>query len=229
MHWVSGTWLWAKNRARSSSSGTPIYLERTPSTDQYDRRNRARTWSLPTNAPDDSSNSSASTGSRSRSSTTSHGSNPAYSQHHPHHHTSRRHSHAHAHPHVHTHTYNFDANPNHNPNLLAVAQLRCIRCGGLRSREYHYLHFDDPITYPSIGICSRRKTRCARAKSDPVPMGLDLNQPPATAVAPCFDIPELADTSMPSTMGRPATAGADPEKERYYGLSVNLMRMKSLG
>ncbi|RDW68747.1 uncharacterized protein DSM5745_08507 [Aspergillus mulundensis] len=215
MHWVSGTWLWAKHRARSTSSGTPIYLERTPSTD--DRRNRRRTWSLPTNPPDDSSNSSASTGSRSRGSSTSHGSTHAHSQHY----SSRRHSHAHAH--THTHTYNYDANPNHNPNLLAVAQLRCIRCGGLRSREYHYLHFDDPIAYPSIGICSRRKTRCARAKSDPVPLG----QPPATAVAPCFDIPELADTSP--AMARPVTAGADPEKERYYGLSMNLMRMKSLG
>lgn len=51
----------------------------------------------------------------------------------------------------------------------AYPQLRCIRCGGVRSRDYHYRHFDDPAKYPSVGICSRERTRCAWAKSNPEP------------------------------------------------------------
>ncbi|KAL4736903.1 hypothetical protein BDV11DRAFT_207236 [Aspergillus similis] len=199
MHWVSGTWLWAKHKAsRSTSSGTPIYLERSNSTSE--RRNRPRTWSLPTNPPDDSSTAS----SRSRGS--------SYSQ-----------SHGHGHGHTHSlhrvETYN---QVQYN-NPMALAQLRCIRCGGLRSRDYHYRHFDDPVKYPSVGICSRQRTRCARAKSDPVPLA--AMDPPATAVAPVFDIPELPDTST----SRPMTASEGLEPDRYYGLSTNLMKMKSLG
>ncbi|KAL5042416.1 hypothetical protein BDW71DRAFT_217015 [Aspergillus fruticulosus] len=204
MHWVSGTWLWAKHKAsRSTSSGTTICLERSKSTGE--RRDRPRTWSLPSNPPDDSSNFSFSTSSsRSRGS--------SYSQ-------------THGQTHRHTHslhrveTYN-QAQCN---NPMAVAQLRCIRCGGLRSREYHYRHFDDPVRYPSVGICSRQRTRCARAKSDPVPRA--AMDPPATAEAPVFDIPELPDTST----SRPMTASGEIDPDRYYGLSTNLMKMKSLG
>ncbi|KAL4812415.1 hypothetical protein BDW67DRAFT_193657 [Aspergillus spinulosporus] len=199
MHWVSGTWLWAKHKAsRSTSSGTPIYLEQSKCTSE--RRNRPRTWSLPTNAPDDSSTAS----SRSRGSSYSQG----YGYGHGHTHSLHR-----------VETYN-QAQYN---NPMAVAQLRCIRCGGLRSREYHYRHFDDPVKYPSVGICSRERTRCARAKSDPVPLA--AMDPPATAVAPVFDIPELPDTST----SRPMTASGEIEPDRYYGLSTNLMKIKSLG
>ncbi|KAL6236538.1 hypothetical protein BDW75DRAFT_250077 [Aspergillus navahoensis] len=204
MHWVSGTWLWAKHKAsRSTSSGTPISLERSESTS--DHRNRPRTWSLPTNPPDDSSNFSFSTSSsRSRGCSYSH---------------SHGHGHGRTHSRHRTEAYN-EAQYN---KRMAVAQLRCIRCGGLRSREYHYRHFDDPVKYPSVGICSRQRTRCARAKSDPVPLAAP--DPPATAVAPVFNIPELPDTST----SRPMTASAEVEPDRYYGLSTNLMRMKSLG
>ena len=184
--------------SRSTSSGAPIYLEQSKGTSE--RRNRSRTWSLPTNPPDDSSTAS----SRSRGS--------SYSQ-----------SHGYGHGHTHSlhrvETYN-QAQYN---NPLAVAQLRCIRCGGLRSRGYHYRHFDDPVKYPSVGICSRQRTRCARAKSDPVPLA--AMDPPATAVAPVFDIPELPDTST----SRPKTASGEIEPDRYYGLSTNLMKIKSLG
>jgi hypothetical protein len=187
------------NRAsRSTSSGTPIYLEQSKSTSE--RRSRPRTWSLPTNPPDDSSTAS----SRSRGS--------SYSQ-----------SHGYGHGHTHSlhrvETYN-QAQYN---NPMAVTQLRCIRCGGLRSREYHYRHFNDPVKYPSVGICSRQRTRCARAKSDPVPLA--AMDPPATAVAPVFNIPELPDTST----SRPMTASGEIEPDRYYGLSTNLMKIKSLG
>ncbi|KAL4759414.1 uncharacterized protein BDW70DRAFT_161702 [Aspergillus foveolatus] len=194
MHWVSGTWLWAKHKAsRSTSSGAPIYFEQPKGTSE--RRNRPRTWSLPTNPPDDSSTAS----SRSRGS--------SYSQ-----------SHGYGHGHTHSvHRVETYSQAQYN-NPMAVAQLRCIRCGGLRSREYHYRHFDDPVKYPSVGICSRQRTRCARAKSAAM-------DPPATAVAPVCDIPELPDTST----SRPKTASGEIDPDRYYGLSTNLMKIKSLG
>lgn len=44
-------------------------------------------------------------------------------------------------------------------------QLRCKRCNGLRSSRYHSQHYRDPLTYPSVGICSRRRTCCAAAKT----------------------------------------------------------------
>jgi hypothetical protein len=40
-------------------------------------------------------------------------------------------------------------------------RLRCQRCGGVRSRTYHCRHFRDPVAYPAIGVCSRRRTGCA--------------------------------------------------------------------
>lgn len=43
-------------------------------------------------------------------------------------------------------------------------RLRCHRCGGMRSRTYHWRHYHDPIAYPAIGVCSRRRTGCANAK-----------------------------------------------------------------
>ena len=42
--------------------------------------------------------------------------------------------------------------------------LRCQRCGGMRSRTYHCRHYHDPIAYPAIGVCSRRRTGCANTK-----------------------------------------------------------------
>ncbi|KAL4971798.1 hypothetical protein BDW66DRAFT_163419 [Aspergillus desertorum] len=204
MHWVSGTWLWAKHKAsRSTSLGTPTYVEQAKSTSE--RRNRPRTWSLPTNPPDDSSNLSFPT-----SSSLSRGSSYSHSH-------GQDHGRTHSLQRVETYSWAQYNNP------MAAAQLRCIRCGGLRSRDYHYRHFDDPVRYPSVGICSRQRTRCARAKSDPEPLA--SMDPPATAVAPVFDIPELADTST----SRPMTAAGEVEPDRYYGLSTNLMKMKSLG
>ena len=38
--------------------------------------------------------------------------------------------------------------------------LRCQLCNGLRSTAYHQMHALDPIGYPSVGICSRRRTDC---------------------------------------------------------------------
>jgi hypothetical protein len=43
-------------------------------------------------------------------------------------------------------------------------RLRCQRCCGTRSRTYHCRHCRDPIAYPAIGVCSRRRTGCANAK-----------------------------------------------------------------
>ena len=102
----------------------------------------------------------------------------------------------------------------------AYPQLRCIRCGGVRSRDYHYRHFDDPTKFPSVGICSRERTRCAWAKSNPEPELMKMADTKAviTAVpgtrtdtkavtgtrsetvsravqAPLLDIHELPDTS----------------------------------
>ncbi|OJJ07384.1 hypothetical protein ASPVEDRAFT_56785 [Aspergillus versicolor CBS 583.65] len=97
-------------------------------------------------------------------------------------------------------------------------QLRCIRCGGVRSRDYHARHFDDPVKNPSVGICSRERTRCAWAKSNPEPELIKIADTRAvgTAVpgtdnkaatgnrietvsravqAPLLDIHELPDTS----------------------------------
>lgn len=38
-------------------------------------------------------------------------------------------------------------------------RLRCQRCGGMRSRTYHWRHYHGPIAYPAIGVCSRRRTK----------------------------------------------------------------------
>ena len=46
-----------------------------------------------------------------------------------------------------------------------VGQLRCELCNGRRSPAYHSRYYSDPVTYPSVGICSRRRTRCAAAKT----------------------------------------------------------------
>lgn len=44
-------------------------------------------------------------------------------------------------------------------------QFRCKRCNGLRSSRYHRQYYSDPMTYPSVGICSRRRTCCAAVKT----------------------------------------------------------------
>jgi hypothetical protein len=44
-------------------------------------------------------------------------------------------------------------------------ELRCERCHGLRSAFYHNKHSIDPETFPRVGICSRRRTNCAAAKT----------------------------------------------------------------
>lgn len=87
----------------------------------------------------------------------------------------------------------------------AYPQLRCIRCGGVRSRDYHYRHFDDPEKYPSVGICSRERTRCVWAKSNPEPELMKMADKAVTGTrsatvsravqAPLLDIHELPDTS----------------------------------
>ncbi|GKZ98233.1 hypothetical protein AnigIFM59636_002466 [Aspergillus niger] len=53
------------------------------------------------------------------------------------------------------------------PVLSAAAsgRLRCQRCGGTRSRTYHWRHYHDPVAYPAIGVCSRRRTGCAHMKT----------------------------------------------------------------
>ena len=47
---------------------------------------------------------------------------------------------------------------------LPVGELRCERCYGRRSASYHHKHACDPVTYPPVGICSRRRTDCAVTK-----------------------------------------------------------------
>lgn len=49
--------------------------------------------------------------------------------------------------------------------LSEVADLQCERCHGRRSISYHREHSRDPVAFPAVGICSRRKTRCAAAKA----------------------------------------------------------------
>lgn len=44
-------------------------------------------------------------------------------------------------------------------------ELRCERCHGHRSVAYHNKHFRDPVAFPRNGICSRRRTNCAAAKT----------------------------------------------------------------
>ncbi|KAL4937839.1 hypothetical protein BDV06DRAFT_226584 [Aspergillus oleicola] len=167
MHWVTGSWLWARHKS-SRSTGTAIYLEHESSS----RHNRRRTWSLParpqtSEGPHSHPSSSTSTSTSTSSVSGDRDRAGLYR--------------------VETHSY--------------YPHLRCIRCGGVRSRDYHYRHFDDPVKYPSVGICSRERTRCARAKSDPPP-------PPAPMVhefvevhgrsrrsPPLLDISELPDTS----------------------------------
>lgn len=46
-----------------------------------------------------------------------------------------------------------------------VADLRCERCRGPRSISYHHGHSRDPVAFPAVGICSRRKTKCAAVKA----------------------------------------------------------------
>ena len=46
-----------------------------------------------------------------------------------------------------------------------VADLQCERCHGPRSISYHYGHSRDPVAFPAVGICSRRKTKCAAVKA----------------------------------------------------------------
>lgn len=46
-----------------------------------------------------------------------------------------------------------------------VLELQCERCHGHRSPSYHIKHYKDPVAFPRDGICSRRRTNCAVAKS----------------------------------------------------------------
>ncbi len=48
---------------------------------------------------------------------------------------------------------------------LPILELQCERCHGCRSASYHIKHYKDPVAFPRIGICSRRRTNCARVKS----------------------------------------------------------------
>lgn len=50
----------------------------------------------------------------------------------------------------------------HSPAQSGICHryLRCQLCNGLRSTAYHQMHALDPIGYPSVGICSRRRTGC---------------------------------------------------------------------
>ncbi|KAL2838683.1 hypothetical protein BJX68DRAFT_259157 [Aspergillus pseudodeflectus] len=50
------------------------------------------------------------------------------------------------------------------PLAAPSGRLRCQRCGGTRSRTYHCRHYRDPIAYPAIGVCARRRTGCANMK-----------------------------------------------------------------
>jgi hypothetical protein len=52
-------------------------------------------------------------------------------------------------------------------------RLRCQRCGGTRSQTYHCRHYRDPIAYPAIGVCSRRRTSCANTKISKEPGTVD--------------------------------------------------------
>ncbi|KAL4804599.1 hypothetical protein BDV18DRAFT_153058 [Aspergillus unguis] len=186
MHWVSGTWAWAKHRATrsTSSTGTPIYLESSrPSTSG--RQHRRRTWSLPTNTLPESSNPNCHSNLHPSSSTSSR--------------TSERGLYR-----VETYT-------------TTLPHLYCVRCDGLRSRDYHYRHFDDPIRFPAVGICSRERTGCMRAKTDP--------ESYAPGGTPLVDICELPDNSA-------AAEGGIKELGLDYSRSatpVELMRTKSIG
>ncbi|KAF5857603.1 hypothetical protein ETB97_005532 [Aspergillus alliaceus] len=49
---------------------------------------------------------------------------------------------------------------------ITAGPLRCERCDGRRSSAYNYDHYRDPVTYHSLGICSRWWTGCAAAKAE---------------------------------------------------------------
>jgi hypothetical protein len=46
------------------------------------------------------------------------------------------------------------------PEVPPIESLRCKICHGRRSVLYHRKHSSDPIRFPSIGVCSRRRTKC---------------------------------------------------------------------
>lgn len=46
------------------------------------------------------------------------------------------------------------------PQPSSVVALRCQICHGRPSVSYHRKHFSDPIAFPAVGICSRRRTKC---------------------------------------------------------------------
>ncbi|KAL3459005.1 hypothetical protein BJX64DRAFT_265578 [Aspergillus heterothallicus] len=198
MHWVSGTWLWAKHRANRSISN-PIYLEREPQTgtNPRTRANRPRTWSLPTYNPQAGthrhpsvSGSATPSGPRSRSDSSVTSSSRG-TQTHPGTGAGLR---------LHrTESYCSAA-------AAAAAGppcLRCIRCGGYRSRTYHYLHFDDPMSYPERGICSRERTNCARVKAreqmaaeKEMEMRLGLEPEVEGDMGGVYELPDTSNESM---------------------------------
>jgi hypothetical protein len=47
----------------------------------------------------------------------------------------------------------------------ALLRLQCERCRGHRSVSYYNKHFRDPIAFPRVGTCSRRRTNCAATQS----------------------------------------------------------------
>ncbi|GLA44625.1 hypothetical protein AnigIFM63309_004389 [Aspergillus niger] len=58
-------------------------------------------------------------------------------------------------------------------SAAASGRLWCQRCGGTRSRTYHWRHCHDPVAYPAIGICSRSRTGCAHTKTQKEPSPVD--------------------------------------------------------
>jgi hypothetical protein len=46
------------------------------------------------------------------------------------------------------------------PEVLPIKSLRCMICHGNRSPRYLRRHSSDPIRFPAVGICSRRRTKC---------------------------------------------------------------------
>ncbi|KAL4879653.1 hypothetical protein BJY04DRAFT_219992 [Aspergillus karnatakaensis] len=162
MHWMSGTWLWAKHRAsRSLDHTTTININIHPDLDQdalfrhstnstSTPHTRTRAWSLQSSAPSTSTSASASaTTTRTRSTSNTSAFSTSTTSH------VRPSSHLHrtlSHP--------------HRPEITPQLHLRCARCNGYRSRGYHQRHFQDPAMYPSIGICSRAKTGCLGFKAD---------------------------------------------------------------
>lgn len=78
-----------------------------------------------------------------------------------------------------------DSSLDPSPNVVSATTLRCERCRRPRSRAYHYVHLRDPLTNPSEGVCSRKRTGCAAVKAAKAAMFLEeilspIHELPAT-------------------------------------------------